>query len=91
MTYETNIWRSYFESIAKPMLNETLMVFNYKHRFRIIDCEFYFNDGLTHHDTFLSEIINSENPLIINKLGYWSLTEQGLFLTFGVKVFESNS
>ena len=60
MTYETNVWRAYLESIAEPLLNESVLICNYKHQFRVVDVELYFNDGLTHHDTFLSPILDSE-------------------------------
>ena len=43
---------SKFQEIADIVLNETVMVVNKVHKFRIAEIEFYFNDMKAHPDTF---------------------------------------
>jgi len=85
LTYNTNFYRSYFETLAEPLLNQTVLTVNYKHKFRICEIEFYLNDGLVHLDGFLPEIINSEQKtnFKITENAKWSITENGIFISFG--------
>jgi hypothetical protein len=69
------------------LINYTVLTVNSKHKFRVLECEFYLNDQEIHHDTFVTEIIEAEKKRTNSAKfpdGVWSyVPNMGLFITFG--------
>ena len=60
LNYSNNLFHSYFETIAEALLNQTILTINFNRKYRILEVEFYLNDGLIHQDTFTSDILRNE-------------------------------
>ena len=60
LNYSTNRFHSYFSTIADAILNKSILTVNFNKKYRILEIEFYLNDGLVHFDTFASDILRNE-------------------------------
>ena len=67
LTYQNNVFHSYFESIAEQILNSTVLTINHNRKYRILEVEFYLYDGLIHQDTFTSDILRNEQRPTVYK------------------------